>query len=283
MTAAQVFDHRVCQLGEGPLWHPLLSRFFWFDILGQRLLSRGADGTGEWHFDRIASAAGWVDDDRLLVATETGLAVLTLSTGALDDLIAVEADDPTTRSNDGRADPQGGFWFGTMAKDGKGKNGALYRFYRGEVRKLADPLGIPNSICFAPDGDVAYLSDTQDQVIWRQALDADGWPVGPRQVQLDLSTRDLNPDGAVTDADGALCVALWGEGAVARFDAHGAELGRWSVGGQHSSCPAFGGPDMEQMIVTTARDGIEKPDAGQGLTYITTPGIRGRAEPCVIL
>ena len=101
------FDNRRCELGEGPLWHPERGQFFWFDILGQRLFSREGEAGARWRLDRIASAAGWIDAERLMVATETGLAVLDLETGALEDLAPVEADDAGTRSNDGRADPAG--------------------------------------------------------------------------------------------------------------------------------------------------------------------------------
>ena len=136
-----IHDNRQCQLGEGAFWHPERQQFFWFDILGRRLLSQDADSKPlEWGLDRIASAADWIDRDRLLVATETGLPVLSLEDGSLTEVAKVEADNPATRSNDGRADRQGGFWFGTMGKKGEPELGGLYRFYRGEVHKLVDPI-----------------------------------------------------------------------------------------------------------------------------------------------
>ena len=67
------FDARVCQLGEGPLWHPDRQQYFWFDITGRRLLSRTQDEALEWDLPEMASAAGWIDRDTLMIATETGL------------------------------------------------------------------------------------------------------------------------------------------------------------------------------------------------------------------
>lgn len=279
-----IHDHRHCELGEGALWHPERRQFFWFDIVGRRLLSQDADGAPlEWRFDRIASAAGWIDRDRLLVATETGLAVLSLRGGALSDVAAIEADNPATRSNDGRADRQGGFWFGTMGRKAQPGAGGIYRYYRGEVRKLADGITIPNSICFSSDGAVAHYSDTDRGIVWRQPLDGDGWPVGDRQVWLDLSAQGWSPDGAVIDAAGGFCCAVWGQGAVMRFDADGNRTHRLPVGGLHCSCPAFGGPDLTHLLVTTAREGITDPDPAQGKTYRLEPGLTGLAEPRVIL
>lgn len=283
MTSFAIFDDRACELGEGALWHPELQQFFWFDILGRRLLTRDASGPREWSFDRLASAAGWIDRDRLLVATETGLAVFTLSSGRLDDLISVDADRPDTRSNDGRADRQGGFWFGTMGKAAQAGQGAIYRFCRGEVRRLVDAVTIPNSICFSPDGRTAYFSDTRRRMIWRLDLDADGWPASEPGEFLDMTPDGLSPDGAQVDSEGGLWVALWGQGAVIRLDAQGQQTARVEVGGQQSSCPCFGGSDLRQMLVTTAYEGMDLPDAGEGLTYLVTPGATGLPEPRVVL
>ncbi|MFC3628513.1 SMP-30/gluconolactonase/LRE family protein [Paracoccus angustae] len=278
-----IHDTRQCRLGEGAFWHPERRQFFWFDILGRRLLSQDDGRPVEWRLDRMASAAGWIDRDRLLVATETGLAVLSLADGSLTEVAAVEAENPATRSNDGRADRQGGFWFGTMGRNGEAGSGAVYRFCRGEVRKLVDPITIPNSICFSPDGRTVHYSDTDRGIVWRQGLDADGWPAGEPRVFLDLSAQGWSPDGAVIDADGGFCCAIWGQGAVMRFDPDGKRTHEWKVGGQHSSCPAFGGPGLSQLLVTTALDGIEDPDEAQGMTYLLDTGLAGLPEPRVIL
>ena len=85
-----LFDPRICTLGEGALWHPERGQAFWFDILGKRLLSRHQGRELSWQFDEPVSAAGWIDRDRLLVATETGLAILSLADGdRLDGVLAM--------------------------------------------------------------------------------------------------------------------------------------------------------------------------------------------------
>lgn len=279
-----IHDHRICQLGEGALWHPERGRFFWFDILGRRLLSQDDHGGPlEWTFPEMASAAGWIDRDRLLVATETSLSVLDLRNGDLDRVADLEADDHVTRSNDGRADRQGGFWIGTMGKGAEPGAGAIHRFHRGRIRTLVDTITIPNSICFSPDGRTVHYSDTACGIVWRQSLDDDGWPIGERQVWLDLSAAGWSPDGAVINADGGFCCAIWGKGAVVRFDPEGRQTHRWDVGGRHSSCPSLGGPGLSQLLVTTARDGIDHPDDAQGKTWLLDTGLTGLPEPRVIL
>jgi len=284
-----IFDNRPCDLGEGPLWHPLRKQLFWFDILGKRMLSQTPEGPQSWQFDERVSAAGWIGADEVLIASETGLFRFHLITGARELVAAVEADNPATRSNDGRADPQGGFWFGTMGKRGGDDPGAgaIYRFYRGEVRRLYPDITIPNSICFSPDGRTAHFSDTLTHKVMRVALDATGWPVGAPQVYLDLARDALLPDGAVCDAAGNLWLAEWGASRVAAYAPDGALLRVVGVDAPHSSCPAFGGEAMTTLFCTTALEGMSpaaraaNPHAG--MTFAVADVARGLPEPKVIL
>lgn len=277
------YDPRVCDLGEGAFWHPERQQFFWFDILNRRLYARGRDGHHAWTFDRMASAAGRVDARHLLLATESGLALLDLGTGSLSDHIAVEADRADTRSNDGRADRQGGFWFGTMGKKAESRAGSIYRYHRGKVERLFQDISIPNAISFAPDGRTAWFADTALGIVWAQPLDVGGWPKGERRVFLDLGDEGLNPDGAVVDSEGGIWIAKWGAAAVMRYTPDGLRSHQVMVGGRHASCPAFGGDDLGDMLVTTAREGIEAPNADQGLPWLVRPGFYGIPEPRVIL
>ena len=89
---------------------------------------------------------GWIDEDRLLVASETALWVMDLESGDRDHVTALEADNPVTRSNDGRADPWGGFWIGTMGKAAEPGRSAIWRYYRGEMRRLFPGLTITSQI-----------------------------------------------------------------------------------------------------------------------------------------
>ena len=277
-----IFDTRVCTLGEGPLWHPERNQLFWFDILGRRLLSQTDGKPQEWQFDEYVSAAGWVDQDRLLMASASGLYLFDLTTSARELVVALEADNPVTRSNDGRADPQGGFWIGTMGIQAEPGAGAIYRYYRGELRKLYSGITISNAICFSPQGDLAYFTDTPTQKIMRQKLDAAGWPVGDPEVYLDLSATDLNPDGAVVDAKGNLWNAQWGAHRVACYDPEGRLIETVAFAAEQISCPAFGGADFATLFATSAADGLS--GQAEGLTYAhRLTGVVGQPEHKVIL
>jgi sugar lactone lactonase YvrE len=193
-----------------------------------------------------------------------------------------------TRSNDGRADPWGGFWIGTMGKGAERGAGAIYRYYRGELRRLVSDVTISNAISFTPDAGFACFSDTMTGRVMRWALDeATGWPVGEAGVFLDLRAERLNPDGAVFDADGRFWVAQWGAGRVAAYDGEGGFLRAVSVGAAHSTCPAFGGPEMRTLFCTSALQGLTPEQIAaapeSGMTFAVDDVAKGQSEPAVIL
>lgn len=283
---SDIFDDRPCELGEGALWHPRRGQLFWFDILGRRLLTRTAQGPGEWRFPELVSAAGWIDDERLFIASESALSIFSLVTGTRERVAALEADNPVTRSNDGRADPWGGFWVGTMGKKAEAGAGAIYRYYEGELRQLFAPITIPNSISFTPDRRFAHFADTEKSKVWRVALsETDGWPAGEPEVYLDLSAEGRYPDGAVCDAAGNLWAAEWGRARATCFDPSGREIGHVAVGGRHSSCPAFGGADFGTLFVTTARQHLTpeviRAEPQNGCVFMAEVEARGLPEPNV--
>lgn len=284
-----IHDHRLCDLGEGAFWHPVRQQLFWFDILNGRLLSVTDQGPLHWQFEEMVSAAGWISRDELLIATETALIRFHLETGARIRVCDLESDNPATRCNDGRADRQGGFWIGTMGKRGAEDPGAgtIYRWYRGELRAVFKGVTIPNALCFAADGRRAYFADTLTGCLQQVALSADGWPQGTPTLFADLRPEGLSPDGAVIDAEGTLWNAQWGVGRVAAYAPDGRFLRAVSFAAPHTSCPAFGGPDMTTLFCTTALQGMDRaaraaqPDAGK--LFAAGNIARGLPEPQVLL
>lgn len=288
MTEAHVWDDTVCALGEGPLWHPLREQLFWFDIIKHRLYTRKGDKRQSWGFDEYVSAAGWVDASRLLIASSSKLFLFDVDSGVRQDVHPLEDDNPVTRSNDGRADPWGGFWIGTMGKNAETGAGAIYRYYKGEVRRLYDDITISNAICFAPDRSVAYWTDSARGQVMRQPLAAtDGWPEGTPEVWLDFSGEDFAPDGAVVDADGVFWNAQWGAARIAAYDPDGTFLTAIPFPAAHTSCPAFGGPNLSTLYCTTATQGIADidltPDAPHGRTFACETKTKGQREHQVLL
>ena len=132
----RLLDPTPCELGEGAFWHPKRRSFLWFDILGLRLYERGPDGRTEWEMPELTSAMGWIGGGLVLLSGESGLALFDLDRGTREPLAAIAAEDAALRSNDGRADPWGGFWHSTMGKRAEPGAGGIWRWHKGELRHL---------------------------------------------------------------------------------------------------------------------------------------------------
>lgn len=278
------FDQTSCELGEGPLWHPGRQSLIWFDINGCKMFEKGQAGRQEWAFERHVTAAGWVDDTTLVVAEEQALLRFDLSTGVSEMHCPIEADNPVTRSNDGRADPWGGFWIGTMGKNMEAQAGAIYRYYRGELRTLYPNWTIPNATCFSPDRRFAYFTDTPVGIIWRVALDSkDGWPKGTPEAFITFPANNYRPDGAIIDAEGHMWCAHFGHSKITRHTPDGREVETIPVPATQVTCPAFGGPNLDQLFVTTASKTLNAPLGLAGQTFVSQKSVKGQSEQRVLL
>lgn len=282
--AELLIDSR-CTLGEGPIWHPGRQQLLWFDIQEHRLHSADAKGSRarSWVFSEPVAAAAVVDDRTVVVVSASGLEKLDLETDAREHIVDIEADKPETRSNDSRLHPSGTFWIGTMARDGQGALGSVYLFRAGALEQIMSGIKIPNATCFSPDGKTAYFADTPTRRIMRCATDpANGHPVGPWELFIDTSDDRGLPDGAVVDAEGYLWSARWGGGCVIRYAPDGSTDRIIDVPATKVTCPAFGGPGLTTLYVTTAREDLDaaqledQPHAG-GIFAIDV-GVRGQQE-----
>lgn len=285
MGRPRVIAPTRCRLGEGPLWHPERGELIWFDIPERAMFQCGAEGGNlrRRALPEAFSAAAWIDRRRILAASQSGLWRLDLDGEACERLWPLEADDPVTRANDGRADPWGNFWIGTMGWKFERGAGAIWRVGAEGPRLWRKGVTVPNSICFSPDGRAAYWTDTVEQIIWRQPLDpADGAPRGECEVFVDLRGKAW-PDGSVCDAEGHVWNAQWDAWRVVRYAPDGREERVVELPIQRPTCPAFGGPDLRRLFVVSARAGLSEaqlaaqPDAG-AVFAIDLEDVRGAPE-----
>lgn len=247
-----------CTLGEGPQWQAESGRLYWCDIVGQRLhwLVPDTQRHGQIELDRMVSYAAPLEDGRLLLVGENRLTLLDPERQTQTPFCDVEADNPVTRSNDARVDRHGSLWLSTMGKNAEPGAGSLYRLHRGTLHTLRTGLTIPNAICFSPEGDTAYFTDTPTGIVMRWALNEEGFPIGEQTPFADFSLCEGNPDGAVIDTEGHMWLALWGAGKVVRLDIHGELSNEIALPVSQPSCPAFGGTDLTTLYITTAHEGL---------------------------
>lgn len=281
----QAIDDNRLELGEGPGYDPATDTAWWFDIVGKQLYTRtlSEPRTRIHALPFMASAMAVVADGRQLLVADNGLYLRDPLSGSLELHLPLEADNPRTRSNDARVHPSGAFWIGTMGRQAEPGAGSWYHYFRGELRQLWSGITITNAACFAPDGRTAYFTDTPTGRIMRVATDPDnGLPLGqPEPFITDL----VDPDGAVTDAEGNLWIARWGRSCVSGFSAEGQPIAQIDVPAVNVSCPAFIGRDATQVLVTSARQDLDEATLQasplQGATFTAPFAGKGRFDPPV--
>lgn len=259
---------QAATLGEGLQWHAGSGRWWWTDIEGASLHA-WTPGHATTLTVRLPERVGCfvhARSGRLLLAMAKRLAWLTLPDQQAAGVVAGEPEtitalEPqlTTRANDGRCDRSGALVFGTLHEaDPQLPVGGLYQYTlaRGLRRLPLDGVAIANSICFSPDGRRMYYADTPTRRILVCDYDSASARVSEPRVFVKKDATHGFPDGSVVDALGHLWNAEWGAGTVARYAPDGRLVGRWTAPVINTTCPAFGGPAGDQLLVTSARAGL---------------------------
>jgi len=217
--------------------------------------------------------------ERQLIVAEDGLYVRKRSDGAMQLYRPLEAGNPRTRSNDARVHQSGTFWIGTMGRKAEQGLGAIYALHRGEILRLLPSITIPNAICFSPDGAIGYFADTAENVLYRVALDpSTGLPTDTPKVLL--RHRGVGGlDGAVVDADGCIWNARWGGGCVDIYSPQGTHLRSLHVPARQSSCPAFVGPGLSRLLVTSAWQDMDEAARRRSRSWPHLSAGGGRTRP----
>ena len=249
--------------GEGPVWSPRWGGLRWVDMLAGDVLTLRDDGAVDRrNVGRVAAALRPRKDGGAVLGVERGFA-LEEPDGTLRYLDPLWSDD-TTRMNEGGCDPDGRFWCGSMAYDQAPGAAALYRLDPdGSVTTVLEGVTVSNGLDWSPDGSLAYYDDTATHRVDVFDYDRDAGLTGRRPfVEL---PDDGNPDGLTVDAEGGVWVALYGSGVVHRYTADGALDVVVEVPVAQVTACTFGGPRLDQLFVTTSREGLapgEDPLAG---------------------
>jgi sugar lactone lactonase YvrE len=270
-------------LGEGPVWDADGGVLWWVDIVGETV-HRTDPRTGEDEIlpvGRMIGAVALRASGGLVAAVRDGFVAIDPDTGRVELIAPVEAEDETTRMNDGKVDPTGRFWAGTMAVDHRDAAGTLYRLDPDlRVTPIISGTSISNGLDWSLDGRTMYYIDTPTQRVDRFAFDHESGAISGRTPAFSIPAEAGLPDGMTVDEEGYLWVALWEGWGVGRYSPEG-RLDRWvDVPAEQSSSCTCGGPDLDQLFITTAKEGFPpggKPDQPlAGGLFVCRPGVRGR-------
>lgn len=301
---AELPAHPPAQLGESPFWHPAEQRLYWVDISGRALLRARLDGSAaeRWPLPGepgcIAPARRQGRDAGLVVALRDRICHAPEWGGALTELARLPIDAARQRANDGKCDPLGRFWVGTIHEPASGPRqpvGALHCVDlrvagRPAVRAVFVGVTTANGLAWSPDGRRMYFADTPTHAIRVWDCDASHEPVGAPRVLRRFATQAESreagqpyggrPDGACVDAEGAYWCALYEGGRVLRLGPEGEVLAELALPAQCPTMPCLGGPDGDTLLVTSARGGRSEeelarlPLSGQVLAArVAVPGL----------
>jgi len=258
LKADSLFDSR-CQLGEGPLWHPIEERLYWVDIENNNLYQSNPELT-DYTKDKFATpigAFGFIKDGGLILATGEGFATSDGKPGTLRNLWHPFPNQPNLRMNDGKVDPAGRFWAGTL--DPVHAQAALYRLDPNNSRHtLLKAIGISNGLGWSPDRKTMYYTDSLRYTIYAFDYDLSTGEIRNQRpfIQLPQDGHGIVPDGLCVDAEGCIWSAQWNGWQVVRYSPTGEILQLIELPTQLVTSCCFGGPNLDQLFITTAWTGL---------------------------
>ena len=281
LTADCVLDAKAV-LGEGPVWRAETQDLVWVDIESTRVCCFNP-ATGEnqtWDVGEKPGLAVPTKQGDLILGTSVGFVRLDLASGVLSPIIDPEQDLPNNRFNDGKVDPEGRLWAGTMGLDEAPNVGSLYRLNRNlSTDKLFDQVTISNGMAWTSDQKTFYYIDSPTRRVDVFDCDMAGGTVSDRRTAFELPEGMGYPDGMSIDNEGMLWVALWQGWGVARFAPGGALLAKVEVPVECVTSCCFGGENWDELYITTSsRDLDETGRAEQPLAgglFRCRPGVSG--------
>jgi sugar lactone lactonase YvrE len=261
-------------LGESPSWDEERAEVIWVDILaGEVHLTdplTGADRRVD--FGQTVGNAMRCDDGRLFVARSQD-AVFVDEEGLVTEFVSIP-ECGEWRLNDGKCDPQGRYWVGTLVRHMPMPSGHVFRVnHDGNVEAAISGVGTSNGLGWSPDGRTMYFVDSQLRTVDAFAFDAVDGLIGDRRTLVEIPAEGGYPDGMTVDAEGGIWLALMGAGAIHRFTPTGDLDTVLELPSTNVTACTFGGADLSTLFITsyTGREGV----APNGSLFACRPGVAG--------
>lgn len=261
----QLLAHGVLN-GEGPTWSVRDDCLWWVDVRGQALhrFNRRAGHDESWDLPTWVGAC-YLAETGILVTLRDGLFRFDPASGSLQFRAGPPYDARRFTFNDGRCDRSGRLFAGPMlvplapADPNGPQGGPLWRYDgAGGWVAMTDPVRTSNGLAWSPDGGTMYHADTRQKTVWAYEYDPATAAVAGKRVFAVVDIEGASgPDGACVDRDGFYWVAVFGGGCVLRFDPDGKLERRVDLPCRYPTMPAFGGPGMDVLYVTSANHPLD--------------------------
>jgi sugar lactone lactonase YvrE len=281
-----VVDARAT-LGEGPVWDDRRGILWWVDILGG-LVHAFDPATGRDDSFEVGQAVGAVALRReggILAIGQDAILALDPDTRNLRPILAFARENPPRRTNDAKPDPAGRLWVERMPFDHAAGMGSLRRLGTDlELTPILTDLTIPNGLAWSPNGSTMYFAESWTRVITAYDFSRATGEISRGRLLIRIGPafglpESAVPDGLTVDAEGFIWVAVWNGHCVIRVSPQGEVVGRVDMPVSQVSSVCFGGTDLTDLYVTSAREDFSEADAARepiagGLFRVRT-GIRG--------
>jgi sugar lactone lactonase YvrE len=249
-------------LGEGPCWDSQKGVLYWVNILGKtvNVYDPEANENREIDVDQLVGTVVPRKSGGITVAMEKGFYFLDLDTEQLTEIVDPESQLPENRFNDGKCDPYGRFWAGTLSLSEEQGKGSLYCLYQDfSVEKKVGNLTISNGLAWSPDHKFMYLIDTPTKKVTRFDYDGETGAIENPVAVIEFKEGHGYPDGMTIDDEGMLWIAHWAGAQVSRWNPEtGEQLSSISVPALNVTSCTFGGADLKTLYITTARKNMTK-------------------------
>lgn len=265
-ASIEAIEAPAARLGESPLWHPAEQRLYWCDIPAHRL-HRFDPASGQhdsWALHGDAACCAPLLEGGMLVALRGGLERFDPATGKGRRIIKAPYDLAVERFNDGKADPRGRMWIGTLWEPRDAPRAQLYVYDRGELQPRAGNVTTANGLAWSPDGGTMYWSDTRAHTVYAFDFDPATGDLGNRRVFARFEPKadgaaaaayGGRPDGAAVDGEGAYWCAMYEGSRLLRIAPDGRLLAELPLPVRCPTMPCFGDADLKTLYITTAADG----------------------------
>ena len=289
--AVRVAVAHAALLGESPMWHPRERALYYCDIPGHRLhrFEPLTNGLAHWDFDTDVASIAPLADGALLLAMRDGLWRFDPRSGERSRLARPPYDPASERFNDGKCDPQGRFWVGTIYEPREPALAALYCWSDEVLTRRAEGVTVANGLAWSPSGRTMYWSDTKAHTVFAFDVEPASGEISGRRVFARFDVKQAGqpieayggrPDGAAVDAEGCYWVAMFEGQRLLRLSPNGELLREVRLPVRCVTMPCFGGDDLKTIYMTTARQSrpaaelIEQPFAGCVLAIdVDVPGL----------
>ncbi len=270
-------------VGEGPIWDADANVLWWVDIMSSELYAYDPQ-TGEnreWNVGQHVGTVVQRASGGLMLALRDGFAAFDPDSGKLEMLADPEAHLPGNRFNDGKCDPGGRFWAGTMAYEDHSDQGSVYRMdIDHSVHKMIENIGVSNGIIWSLDAKTMYYTDSLDYAIRAYDYDVGTGGISNERIIIDFPQEMGIADGFTIDEEGMLWVAHFGSSRVRRWNPDtAAVLAEIELPTASITACAFGGPNLDQLYITCAMLGMSDAEKAQqphaGGLFVAEVGVRG--------